>query len=165
MKKTTVVALTLAGLLAACSSFNAKDDGDSKAPAPDASATASSGHRGLNRFPIRDVLNGPHAHKFSGVKLYFGNQKTPRIARRFGEGRTSQRTNSFNKSAEAACRIVMASALSRMKAGALRRGADAVINIRSNYDNIPFSSRTEYECMEGAVMAGVALTGEFVRLK
>ena len=44
-------------------------------------------------------------------------------------------------------------------------GADAVVNIVSNYKNIENSSATEFECHEGNIMSGVALKREFVKLK
>ncbi|MEC5396271.1 hypothetical protein [Uliginosibacterium sp. H1] len=138
----------------------------STAAAPAAATTSpDSGRRGINRFPLQDVLTGPDASKFNGVKLYFGNQKTPVVAQKFGEDRTSVRTNSVNKTAKHACGIALASALIRFQDAARRKGADAVVNIRSNYDNIEFSSPTEFECAEGALMAGVALKGDFVKLK
>ncbi|MFC0250535.1 hypothetical protein [Massilia consociata] len=44
-------------------------------------------------------------------------------------------------------------------------GANAVVNIVSNYKNVENSSATEFECHDGAMMTGVALKGEFVRIK
>ena len=43
-------------------------------------------------------------------------------------------------------------------------GADAVVNIVSNFKDQEFASQTEYECADGAIMAGVALKGDFVKL-
>ena len=43
-------------------------------------------------------------------------------------------------------------------------GANAVINIKSNYKKAEMSSETEYECHAGAIMAGVALKGDFVKI-
>jgi len=39
-----------------------------------------------------------------------------------------------------------------------------VINIRSNYRNNETSSATDYTCGAGAVIAGVALKGDVVRI-
>ena len=44
------------------------------------------------------------------------------------------------------------------------RGGNAVINIKSNYKNVEFTSETEYECGAGAVTGGVAFVGEIVKL-
>ena len=43
-------------------------------------------------------------------------------------------------------------------------GANAVINIASNYKNVEMLSDTEYECHDGAMMTGVALKGDFVKI-
>jgi len=99
------------------------------------------------------------------VKFYFGGQKTPAIATRLGVDKTSQKTNSFGKSAETACNWAFLSAMLRLQARAKELGADAVVNIVSNYKNEEMSSETEFECHDGAMMSGVALKGEFVKLK
>ncbi len=41
-------------------------------------------------------------------------------------------------------------------------GANAVINIKSNYRNNLTSSETQYTCGAGAIMSGVALVGDFL---
>lgn len=99
------------------------------------------------------------------VKFYFGNQKTPAIAQRLGVDKTSQKTNSFGKSAETACNWAFLSGMLRLQQRAKELGADAVVNIVSNYKNEEMSSETEFECHDGAMMSGVALKGEFVKLK
>jgi uncharacterized protein YbjQ (UPF0145 family) len=43
-------------------------------------------------------------------------------------------------------------------------GANAVVNIVSYYQKNVMSSPTEFECHAGAVIAGVALRGEFVKI-
>lgn len=42
--------------------------------------------------------------------------------------------------------------------------ANAVVNIVSNFNNVEMASATEFECAEGAIMAGVALKGDFVKI-
>lgn len=51
-----------------------------------------------------------------------------------------------------------------LQARALREGGDAVI-IHSYYKGNTFISSTEYECGAGAILAGVALVGEVIKLK
>ena len=43
-------------------------------------------------------------------------------------------------------------------------GANAVVNIVSYYKKDVMSSATEFECHAGAVIAGVALKGDFVKV-
>lgn len=119
----------------------------------------------IQQLPVADVLNDPeYAQRLEGVSFYFGNQAHPEIVENFGEGRTNKKTNAFNKTDEEACRWVMLSALIQLKERAQSLGANAVVNIRSNYKNNETSSDTEYTCGAGAIMAGVALIGTFVTL-
>jgi uncharacterized protein YbjQ (UPF0145 family) len=53
----------------------------------------------------------------------------------------------------------------RLQQRAHELGANAVINIVSNYKNVEVSSETQFECHDGAIMSGVALKGEFVKAK
>jgi uncharacterized protein YbjQ (UPF0145 family) len=98
------------------------------------------------------------------VKFYFGKQKTPKVLKKLSSDQTSQKTNSFGKSPEKACNWAFLSAMLRLQARAKELGADAVVNIVSNYKNEEMSSETEYECHDGAMMTGVALKGDFVKI-
>jgi uncharacterized protein YbjQ (UPF0145 family) len=98
------------------------------------------------------------------VKFYFGNQPTPKVLERLGSDQTSQKTNAFGKSPETACNWAFLSAMLRLQQRARELGANAVINIVSNYKNVEMSSDTQFECHDGAIMSGVALKGEFVKL-
>jgi uncharacterized protein YbjQ (UPF0145 family) len=98
------------------------------------------------------------------VKFYFGNQPTPTVLEHLGIDKTSQKTNSFGKSAEKACNWAFLSAMLRLEQRARELGANAVINIVSNYKNEEMSSETQFECHDGALMSGVALKGEFVKV-
>lgn len=116
-----------------------------------------------HQYPIADVFANPEfAAQLEGVDFYFGDQAHPPVAQSFGEDRTNKKTNAFNKSDEEACQWVMLSALLQLKQRANELGANAVINIRSNYKNNVISSETEYTCGAGGIMAGAALIGEFV---
>lgn len=116
-----------------------------------------------NQYPVADVLNNPaYAADLKGVSFYFGEQPHPAVVKSFGTDRTNKKTNAFNKSDEEACQWVMLSALKQLKARADQLGANAVINIISNYKNNQTSSETEYTCGAGGLMAGVAFIGEFV---
>lgn len=117
----------------------------------------------LHHLPIADVLENPeYAAQLEGVDFYFGDQPHPGVTREFGTDRTNKKTNAFNKSDAEACQWVMFSALLQLKQRANDLGANAVINIKSNYRNNLTSSETEYVCGAGAIMSGVALVGDFV---
>ncbi len=98
------------------------------------------------------------------IKFFFGDQKTPKVKSRLGEDSTNKKTNAFNKSDEEACQWAFLSGMIALKEKAQKLGANAVINIRSNYNRNEMSSTTEYECHAGGIMAGVALKGTYVKL-
>jgi uncharacterized protein YbjQ (UPF0145 family) len=120
----------------------------------------------IHQLSIADFMAKPeNANKLKGVVFYFGNQPHPNIVKNFGEYRTNKKTNAFNKKDEAACDWVMLSAMLALHQRALSLGANAVINIKSNYKDNEVSSTTKYTCGAGAIMAGVALIGTFVTLE
>lgn len=110
------------------------------------------------------AANDAQARLGDSVKFFFAGQPTPRVASKIITDKTSQRTNGFGKSPEKACNYVFLSAMLQLQKRAQDLGADAVINIVSNFKNVEFASATEFECADGALMAGVALKGDFVKL-
>ena len=48
---------------------------------------------------------------------------------------------------------------------AKQAGANAVVNIVSNYKNVVYSDAQKYECHAGAIMAGVALKADLANVK
>jgi uncharacterized protein YbjQ (UPF0145 family) len=117
-------------------------------------------------LPLSAAMSANDAQSRLGdsVKFYFGNQPTPKVLERLGSDQTSQKTNSVGKSPETACNWAFLSAMLRLQQRARELGANAVINIVSNYKNVEMSSDSQFECHDGAIMSGVALKGEFVKL-
>jgi uncharacterized protein YbjQ (UPF0145 family) len=146
MKKTLVTAAMLAVSLTASFTASAEDK--------------------MVKFPIAGAMAANDAQQRLGesVKFYFADQQTPKVASKITSDKTSQRTNGFGKSAEKACNWVFLSAMLALQKRATEVGADAVVNIVSNFKDQEFASQTEYECADGAIMAGVALKGDFVKL-
>lgn len=120
-----------------------------------------------NMFSIKEALaaNGAKERLGDQVKFYFGDQSHPAVARKISQDWTNQKTNAFGKSDLEACQWVFLSAMLALRDAALNRGADAVINIESYYDKQPVSDSEQFECHAGNVIAGVALRGDFVKLK
>lgn len=98
------------------------------------------------------------------IKFYFGSQQPAGIVKRLGTDVSNRKTNAFGKSDLEVCNWVFLSALLSLQERAEKLGANAVINIESYYKKRPMSSATQFECHTGAIMAGVALKGEFVRI-
>ena len=145
MKRILPIAILLGALLSR-GSANARDD-----------------HQ---MFPLEDALQTQAAKEKLNpeIKLYFGDQKHPKVTKDHGEWKTNKKTNGFNKSDKVACEWTFLSAVLEMQERAQKEGANAVIGIKSNYKNIERSSETEYMCGSGALMSGVALKGRVVEL-
>ena len=118
------------------------------------------------KLPIKDAMATAdyQAKVDQNIKLFFGAQEHPKPAQSFGTIKTNKKTNFFNKSDKEGCEWVFLSAILALQNAARERGGDAVINIKSNYKNVEFTSETEYECGAGAVTGGVAFVGEIVKL-
>lgn len=117
----------------------------------------------LQQHPVADVLNDSEfSSQIAGVTYYFGDTSHPAVTKEFGEYRTNKKTNAFNKSDKEACDWAFRSAILTLHQRALTLGANAVVNIRSNYKNNLTRSDTEFTCGAGKFVAGVALIGDFV---
>ena len=120
----------------------------------------------IHQFSIADVMEKPeNASQLQGVSFYFGEQEHPPILSNHGEFRTNKKTNAFNKTDLFACQWVMMSALRQLHKRAISLGADAIVNIKSNYKNNEMSSDTKFTCGAGTTVAGVALIGTVVKLE
>ncbi len=120
------------------------------------------------KFPIKDAMAKGQSTRTAldpAIRLYFGPQKTPPVAKSIGEWTSNKKTNAANKSDQEACEIAFVSAALSLQERAKKEGGDAVINIKSVYKNDNVESATEYLCGAGTIMAGVALRGAVVTLK
>ena len=119
------------------------------------------------RFEIKDALETPDAKAkvVDEVKLYWGKETKVKFKEKVASVKTNKKTNAFNKSDLQACQWVFLSAVIALQDRARELGGDAVINIRSNYQNIPYDSTEKFECGAGNIIAGVALMGVVVKTK
>jgi uncharacterized protein YbjQ (UPF0145 family) len=146
MKKVTCFTIILASALSVAWPAYARD---TKYLLPIAAA--------LEVKDAKDKLDG-------SIKFFFGNQETPKVLTKLGTDVTNQKTNAFGKSDERACNWVFLSAMIQLEKRAKQLGANAVVNIVSFYKKDVMSSPTEFECHAGAIIAGVALRGDFVKI-
>jgi hypothetical protein len=130
------------------------------------SAPATYARDTRHRFPLEAALAKARASGKlpEGVRLFFGAQKHPRPSARLGPAHTNKKTNFFNKSDQEGCEWAFLSAMIQLAEYARRAGGNAVVNIRSNYKNVEFSSETQYECGAGNVVGGTAFVGDVVQL-
>jgi hypothetical protein len=99
-----------------------------------------------------------------GIRFYFGDQRHPRVIKRYGEFMSNKKTNAFNKTDKFACQWAFLSAMLTFQQRALNMGGNAVINLRSYYKKHKVSSKTEFECGAGTFVAGVTFLGDVVKL-
>lgn len=130
------------------------------------SSTMSYARDTLLNLAVKDVMSRADVQQKLGkdVKFFFGKSKHPAVKSKMGEFSTNKKTNAFNKSDQEACQWAMFSALLALKQRATSIGANAVVNIRSNYKGNIFNSDTEYQCGAGTLIAGTALIGDFVKI-
>ncbi len=131
-----------------------------------ATAPVAQARETRHKFPIEAALAKAQAsgQLAPGIKLFWGTQKHPKPTAQLGPTRTNKKTNFFNKTDQEACEWAFMSSLIALTQYAQRVGGNAIVNIRSNYKNVPFSSETEYECGAGNVTGGTAFVGDVVKL-
>ncbi|HTU65254.1 MAG TPA: hypothetical protein VMF52_04855 [Steroidobacteraceae bacterium] len=119
-----------------------------------------------SKFPLESALAKAQAsgQLAPGIKLFWGAQKHAKPTAQLGPARTNKKTNFFNKTDIEGCEWAFLSAMITFTQYAQRVGGNAIVNIRSNYKSIEFSSETEYECGAGNVTGGVAFVGDVVKL-
>ena len=117
-------------------------------------------------LPIATALATKDAEeKLEGsVRFFFGEQEYPKVVAKLGTDVSNRKTNAFGKSDEKACNWAFLSAMIALERRAKQLGANAVVNIVSYYQKVEMSSTTDFECHAGAVIAGVALKGDFVKI-
>jgi hypothetical protein len=117
------------------------------------------------KFSIPDLLKTDKAKSaLYDVPLYFADQAFPKPLSKQSGITTNKKTSGFAKSDQEACEWAFLSAIKALQERAQRDGMNAVVNITSNYKNRSFSSKTEFECGAGNIMAGVALKADIAKL-
>lgn len=118
-------------------------------------------------FPLADVLNSAAAkERLDGsVRFYLAGQKTPNVKERMEVDSSSPKTNGFNKTPQEACHWAALSALISLQKRAKQLGANAVVDIVSNWKHKEYSNPTNFECHDGAFAVGVTLKGTFAKVE
>jgi hypothetical protein len=114
---------------------------------------------------LESVLDMPEAKaKLDGsVAFYLAGAKTPKNTK-LGQDVANAKTNALNKSPEEACRWNVLTALIKFQEHAQRQGANAVVDLVSYNDRVPFESPTELQCRDGALVSGFALKGSYAKI-
>ena len=112
------------------------------------------------------VAEATQAGKLDGsIKFYLAGQTPPGRVTIVNDNLTSSRkTNAFGKDTQATCDWAMQSVLIVLQNAAKSAGANAVVDIVSNYKNVPHSDPQNYECHVGFLMSGVALKAKLAKV-
>lgn len=116
--------------------------------------------------PLADTLNSDVVKKARdpGIRIYFGKQAHAKVEKSFGETSMRRSTTVDIMDQPKACQHAFARAMQDFQERARAAGANAVINVRSDYKNVEIASDSEYMCGAGTWAVGVAFKGELVKL-
>jgi hypothetical protein len=130
-------------------------------------SSASDARDSVGEYSINDLLELEESKSKLGsdIKFFFGDQSHGKVLKKYGEFKTNKKTNAFGKSDLKACQKAFLSAMISLRDRAVKLGGNAVINIKSNYKNNLTSSKDNFQCGAGAIIAGVALVGTVVEIK
>lgn len=78
---------------------------------------------------------------------------------------TNRKTNAFGKKDQTTCDWVLQSALIALQNDAKAAGANAVVDIVSNYNDVVYSDPANYECHVGFLMSGVQLKAKLAKVQ
>ncbi|AXQ29284.1 hypothetical protein D0B54_11545 [Solimonas sp. K1W22B-7] len=122
---------------------------------------------GIKRMPVQDVLDSAEAQgPLDGtVQFHFAGQPRPEVLEQLGTQATNRVTSAAGRSDEEACRWAMLAALKDLQAEAKKQGANAVVDIHSNYRGWVYNSPTQYECHSGMVNAKLTIRGTIAKVR
>jgi hypothetical protein len=119
-------------------------------------------------MPFQPALSaGQDSGKLDGsVKFYLaGTQPNGKLNVIKDNVEVSRKTNAFGKKDPVTCAWVMQSVLISLQEQAKAAGANAVVDIVSNYDGSEYSDDKTYECHIGFLMSGVQLKGKLATVE
>lgn len=117
-------------------------------------------------LPYRDVLAMPQAQTRldPAVRLFFGQQQFPQPTSWRHDYFVDRSGNAVFSSAESACRNVALDNLVTLQERARAVGANAVVNIVSDYSRTPHQDNDSYQCHVGSLTANVSFKGTMATL-
>lgn len=117
----------------------------------------------VKSLPLQSAVQQPAAG--SGVALYFGSQAHPEVQHQLGEASVSARVARAQDGADASCGNALAQALSKLRAAAQEKNANAVINVQTRFHSTETRSATDFTCGVSPSAAAVAVRGDLVVLQ
>jgi hypothetical protein len=113
------------------------------------------------------VAEARKSGKLDGTVTFYlaGNTPTGTVTVVNDNVTTNKKTNAFGKKDVTTCSWVLQSALIALQEDAKAAGANAVVDIVSNYDDVVYSDVESYECHIGFLMSGVQLKAKLANVK
>jgi len=118
-------------------------------------------------IPLEDAVKlGMEQGSLDGsVKFYLSGAHTPHITARLREDTSNKKTNSVGKDDATACKWAALSALIAFQAKAKSLGANAVVDLHSNNNRVPYKDSVKFECRAGNIIAGTAFKGTYAKTR
>ena len=117
----------------------------------------------VKSLPLESAVQQPAAG--SGVALYFGSQGHPEVQHQLGQVSYSARVARVQDGADASCGKALEQALSKLRAAAQEKNANAVINVQTRFHSTETRSATDFTCGVSPSAAAVAVRGDLVVLQ
>lgn len=116
---------------------------------------------------LESVLELPEAKKSldGSVRFFLAGAPTPAIERKMGSDVSNKKTSGVGKSDEFGCRWAALAALEAFQKQAKAQGANAVVDLVSYYKKNETRDPHTIQCHAGGVVIGVALKGDYARVK
>jgi hypothetical protein len=116
---------------------------------------------------LESVLEMPEAKKSldGSVRFFLAGAPTPAVERRLGSDVSNKKTSGVGKTDEFGCRWAALAALEAFQKQARAQGANAVVDLVSYYKKNETRDPHTIQCHAGGVVIGVALKGEYAKVK
>jgi hypothetical protein len=117
-------------------------------------------------FPFQNAIDeATKAGKLDGtVKFYFAGNAPNGQVTVMDNVEINRKTNAFGKKDQTTCDWALQSVLISLQDQAKKAGANAVVDIVSNYGN-EYRDSQNYECHVGFLMSGVILKGKLAKVQ
>lgn len=111
------------------------------------------------------VAEAQKSGKLDGsVKFYLAGDAAGSKATVIKDVDVSRKTNAFGKKDDVSCDWVLQSVLIGLQDQAKAAGANAVVDIVSDYNGATYRDSEKYECHVGFLMSGVQLKGKLAKV-
>lgn len=100
------------------------------------------------------------------VKFYLaGNTPAGKVTVVNDNVEINRKTNAFGKGEQVSCDWALQSALISLQDDAKKAGANAVVDITSDYNGSKYSDAQNYQCRVGFLMSGVQLQAKLAKVQ